>query len=389
MAELNRQDMEILGSYAKDGNRVLYWNYLAQHQGNDGYGLLALGVVRNDNMPGAIANAFAQNHVRVRDGRSLTEREWENFGQDLVKQDFGRRQFQMADKRPDLALNLPVYEVQLAHDGGFRNAGIDPNAWTPRPLLEAARRHGGEQAAEGVWRQMLDNRAWGLKRLTATMSDIAVQYNDAQLPAASYMADLALATTAASQDRSHADPNVIGGNHFHYMYDPREREWSSVAAAPIGPAVSRVTDQRTLDELDDARAVRLERQEKSREFHSLDPHREILKSPRSLADADQALVPETQTAKLGKPAGSRDALDDMFTRLTDAAMKGDVAGMRVVERNFLRSEEGQNWLQVGRDYNEAQRQVELAAQQAQQARQAEQAALREAAPVRRGPVMSM
>jgi len=104
----------------------------------------------------------------------------------------------------------------------------------------------------------------------------------------------------------------------------------------MGPAISPVTDPRTLTELDDARAVRLERQEKSHQFHPLDPRREIAKSPRSLADAGPSLTPETQTAKLGDRAASRDdALDHMFTRLTDAAMKGDVAGMRVVEREFL------------------------------------------------------
>ena len=59
MSGLNRQDIEILRSYAEDGNRELYWNYLAQKPGNDGYGLLALGVVRNDNVPGAVANSYA------------------------------------------------------------------------------------------------------------------------------------------------------------------------------------------------------------------------------------------------------------------------------------------------------------------------------------------
>jgi hypothetical protein len=42
----------------------------------------------------------------------------------------------MADKRPDLALNLPVYDVQIAHDGAFREVGIDPDAsFAPRNLV--------------------------------------------------------------------------------------------------------------------------------------------------------------------------------------------------------------------------------------------------------------
>ncbi|MDX3937324.1 hypothetical protein [Stenotrophomonas sp.] len=64
MAGLSQRDMDVLADYAKAGNRELYFNYLAQKDGSDGYGLLALGVVRNDNAPGATANHFAQNQAR-------------------------------------------------------------------------------------------------------------------------------------------------------------------------------------------------------------------------------------------------------------------------------------------------------------------------------------
>lgn len=47
MSGLNQKNIEILQQYASKGNRELYWNYLAQKEGSDGYGLLALGVVRN------------------------------------------------------------------------------------------------------------------------------------------------------------------------------------------------------------------------------------------------------------------------------------------------------------------------------------------------------
>ncbi len=53
---LTAQDLKILESYAVADNRELYFNYLAHKAGNDGYPLLALGVVRNDNAPGATAN---------------------------------------------------------------------------------------------------------------------------------------------------------------------------------------------------------------------------------------------------------------------------------------------------------------------------------------------
>ncbi|WP_253901066.1 hypothetical protein [Stenotrophomonas maltophilia] len=59
MSGLTDKDIRVLSSYAKEGNRELYWNYLAQLPNNDGYGLLALGVVRNDSLPGRVANSFA------------------------------------------------------------------------------------------------------------------------------------------------------------------------------------------------------------------------------------------------------------------------------------------------------------------------------------------
>lgn len=56
---LSAEGMNVLSHYAATGNRELYWNYLAQLPGNDGYGRLALGVVRHDNMPGATADLYA------------------------------------------------------------------------------------------------------------------------------------------------------------------------------------------------------------------------------------------------------------------------------------------------------------------------------------------
>src|SRR3546814_11525555 len=80
-------------------------------------------------MPGAVANNFAQSHARSHDDRVLTEREWEQFGQDLLLRDLARRQYWMGKDRPDLALNLPVKDIQSAHDASFETARIDHNAW--------------------------------------------------------------------------------------------------------------------------------------------------------------------------------------------------------------------------------------------------------------------
>jgi hypothetical protein len=127
MAGLSRKDLAILGEYADQGNRELYWNYLAQKDSADGYGLLALGVVRNDNLPGQVANAYAQSQARTQNerdpaftSRTLTEREWDEFGQTLLKRDLQLRADWLDTGNAELALNLPGRDVQLAHDQAFK-----------------------------------------------------------------------------------------------------------------------------------------------------------------------------------------------------------------------------------------------------------------------------
>src|SRR3546814_6308437 len=134
MARLDQRDMAILHHYVEEQNRELYWNYLAQHEGNDGYGLLALGVVRNDSMPVAVANNFAQNHARSHDDRVPTEPEWEEFGQDLIASDLKQPKYWMEQHRPDLALKQPGKDIQSAPHPSFYNARLDPNPLTPPHL---------------------------------------------------------------------------------------------------------------------------------------------------------------------------------------------------------------------------------------------------------------
>ena len=285
MSGLSKKDLAILAHYAKEGNRVLYWNYLAQIPGNDGYGLLALGVVRNDNMPGAVANAYAQHNG----GRRLSEREWEAFGQQLIREDFERRRIQLEDNgNPKAALNLPVFDVQRAHDKTFTDRGLDRDAWTPRRLLEAARKQDGEQAAEHVWSNMLDNLWKGLSRGGDTVN--AIRRYMPVSEAAGYTARLGVATLMAKDSRDAVNPNVIGGDAFHYRYSPRDRSWSSITELSQGglPVIQTVTDPRTLRELNDARQLRLERQEKAGQFHPDDPYREIAQSPRTIAQVEPA-----------------------------------------------------------------------------------------------------
>jgi hypothetical protein len=293
MSGLNEQDMRVLRHYADNGNRELYWNYLAQKDGNDGYGLLAMGVVRNDNAPGRVANIYAQNYAQEHNDVRLSERQWQTFGTDLMRADLAERQAQMSANRPDLALNLPVRDVQDAHDRTFRRHGIDENAWTPRLLLDASRRHGGEAEAERVWTGMMDNSYLGIGRGLGTMRDAAHRYNDERFNATSYLADVTQARAEASVSRSNTDPNVIGATNFYYMHDSRRSEWSVVTASPMGmPHIREITDPKQLAELNDARAVRLERQEMRGDFHPQDPSRNlrnpIRSSPWTIAENERA-----------------------------------------------------------------------------------------------------
>lgn len=287
MSGLNRQDIEILSHYAERGNRELYWNYLAQKQGNDGYGLLALGVVRNDNVPGQVANSYAQSYAREHNGVTMSERRWESFGDDLVRADLAARERQMAANRPDLALNLPVRDVQHAHDVTFNRYGIDPNAWTPRLLLDASRRHGGEREAERLWDGMLDNGFWGIGRGFGTIGNAAIRYNDARFDASSYMSDVFAARSESTTSRPNTNPDLIGDRNSYYMYSRTDRTWTHVT----GPAMDRpsyrvVTEPGKLAELNDIRAVRLERLQTRDDFHPDDPNRNrpIMRSPLTVAE---------------------------------------------------------------------------------------------------------
>ncbi|TXH77391.1 MAG: hypothetical protein E6Q88_01360 [Lysobacteraceae bacterium] len=269
MSGLNPQDMEILRQYAQSGNRELYWNYLAQKEGNDGYGLLALGVVRNDNVPGAVANIYAQNRARA-DGVNMSERQWERFGADLMRADFAERERMMGQGRPDLALNLPVRQVQDVHDRSFRAYGINEDAWTPRMLLDAARRHGGEREAESVWRGMRDNSYLGIGRGIGTSYNAAHRYNDAQFNAAEYLGNVTAARALATQSLPNTDPNRIGASSIYHMYSERDRSWSLVNTAGVAmggmPVIIPERDPARIAELNDARAVRLHRREMRDDF---------------------------------------------------------------------------------------------------------------------------
>lgn len=291
MTGLTRKDLDILKEYARDENRELYFNYLAQKSGNDGYGLLALGVVRNDNGPGATANLFADAQAR-RDGVTLGEREWHAYGVDLMRKDAALREAQFDGGRADLALNLPARDIQQAHDEAFDERRINPDAWTPRQLLEAARRHGGEPEAEKVWSMMLDNQLLGLTRGASTTEKLAYRYNDEKLDATAYVAAMGLARTNAGLfPTPNSNPDLIDRDGKTYSFHTESGTWRG--PAPIEsriPVKVPVTDPALVDVLNDSRALRQEREQLRTQFHPDDPYRDrpIQASPWLFTDAGPA-----------------------------------------------------------------------------------------------------
>lgn len=285
MSGLTQNDIRILTSYADAGNRELYWNYLSQLPGADGYGTLALGVVRNDSLPGRVANSYAQDYARNQHDNGsrfpnaeLSERQWEAFGQTLLKRDLELRNYWMGQNQPDKALNLPGKDVMRAHDRAFERHDLDPNCWTPRVLLQAALAESGPQKMEQIWTNMLDNDYLGATRVGKTGYDAIAQMGVVE--GGQYLAKLgATEATQLLEGRSATNPNVIGGNSYYAMYFEGERKWVNVSTGGGHVSMREETNPGRVAELNNARDVRLERQQKATQFHEDDPYRTITRSP--------------------------------------------------------------------------------------------------------------
>ncbi|NIJ67657.1 XVIPCD domain-containing protein [Xanthomonas sp. 60] len=310
MSGLTEKDVKVLLHYADTGNRELYWNYLAQLPGADGYGLLALGVVRNDSLPGRVANNYAQDYASHQSERGkhlpdrhMSERQWDEFGSTLLSRDLERRVQWLESGDPQRALNLPGKDVQQAHDAAFLDHGLDPNCWTPRLLLEAVREAKGDEAGERVWRSMLNNELGGAVRVWDTSGAALGAMPKAE--AAAYLGKLTLLEAGAIYDRSNTDPNVVGSVMRFHAYDEKASKWYRVDTTDPYFVPREERDPAKLAELNDVRALRLERQAKATQFHAEDPNTSIMASPKTAAlDIPQRGEPPRQLAdlKAGDPS---------------------------------------------------------------------------------------
>jgi len=308
-AGLTREDLKILQHYAAMDNRELYFNYLSQKEGNDGYGLLALGVIRNDNAPGATANSFADRQART-DGLNLSESDWQRFGVDLMQRDVLLRQAALDNGRPDLALNLPATDVKDSHDSAFNYINVDRSAWTPYKLLEAAYKHGGNREVEEVWKMLLDNNNRGFDRAVQTAELIRGKYHALIDDSEGYLRDMAAARLPQGVvPISTIDPDNVKYNGTLYHHAEKSG-WSQQVVEPavlnVGPLsmngprarIDAVTDPAVLRYLDDAREVRQQREAMRDRFHPDDPNRSrpLTPSPLLISDA-QDVTPDLMQAE--------------------------------------------------------------------------------------------
>ncbi|MGX0954897.1 hypothetical protein AB7M18_001025 [Pseudomonas viridiflava] len=184
----------------------------------------------------------------------------------------------MDKERPDLALNLPGADVMRSHDRAFSDHQLDPNCWTPRVLLHAALEKSGPQKLEQVWTNMLDNKYVGAKRIGNTGYDAISQMG--LIEGSKYLANLGAKEFAqAVEGRPSLDPNVIGGRSSYAMYFERDQKWAKISGSGDHVYVQEETNPARIAELNDARQVRLERQQKAAQFHKDDPYRSITRSP--------------------------------------------------------------------------------------------------------------
>ena len=133
-------------------------------------------------------------------------------------------------------------------------------------LLQAAEQKSGPEKLEQIWTNMLNNDYAGGPRVGNTSVDAISQMGWTK--GGQYLTRLSvLEATQALEGRSAVDPNIIGGNSYYAMYFEADRKWASVNAGGGHMSLREITDPARIAELNDAREVRLERQEKRTQFH--------------------------------------------------------------------------------------------------------------------------
>ena len=124
MPALIQRDVNILQSYADNGQRERYWGYLAAL--GDKYAVRALEVVQNSSMFGQLANNHATAFVPGALKATFNEAGWNEFGKGLMRADLAARKglFNDGIGTGDRGLTLDGETIRRYHKTVFSANGI-------------------------------------------------------------------------------------------------------------------------------------------------------------------------------------------------------------------------------------------------------------------------
>lgn len=251
------RDMEILRFYAAQGNREAYWNYLAA--GGDRYAQLALGVVRNDTISGVIANGYAQMRADQL-GRVMSERDWHQFGIELMRADLGYRELNLAKS---MALGkiapLSVEDVARYHTVIFKDFLLDSKAWTAHVPLSPYLDAHDVAGAEKVWQAMLDERFYVNASRVLRSEGRALLNGVNSMEHAAWLGKIGVLTSGYVLDpfQAYADADKIGS--WRYANGAWSRMHFDYPATMDGSFGMDIAPERLRKQLDLDRLFRLER----------------------------------------------------------------------------------------------------------------------------------
>ncbi|HGG65001.1 MAG TPA: calcium-binding protein [Rhodobacteraceae bacterium] len=159
---LSSEQLNILREHVDAGDRIAYYTDLAKF--GYAYGNLALGVVLNNTVSGASANAFFVLQAD-KEGRPVPYNTLAQISLELMKADFDAR---LAKGGADLDVN----NIQEYHRDVFqRVAGVSAEAWTPNFYLNSFDTFEEKQAA---WDSMLSSNTF------VTAAVVNWRFHDAQ-----------------------------------------------------------------------------------------------------------------------------------------------------------------------------------------------------------------
>jgi hypothetical protein len=177
--QLTQAQLNTLGQFAAQGDRLGYWNYLSSL--GDRYAGLAGQVVTGETVSGYVANTYFQRVVTDQMGRPLTGPEMWDLGVNLMNRDLAARQ--VAVDQGGTGLNLPVETIANYHDQAFRqatNGAVGYEGWTAWAPIRVSIEQGNNAHAEFLWSLMLDQGFVNNILVTGAVTGVAPNDANAQ-----------------------------------------------------------------------------------------------------------------------------------------------------------------------------------------------------------------